>query len=149
MAHPPGVMDRFMTYWDTDYEFALNPVAEEYGGGTEIWRLAAPGIPRKHFFPRQPRSPKDGGPVAGGQLVIRREGNTRIVEASIPWNEMPEVYRKIQAGETIKFSCRVNDNRGPEHELAAGRSVSKVNSITFHDDWQTHWANELEFGAEK
>lgn len=149
MAHPPGVMDRFITYWDTDYEFALNPVAEEYGGGTEIWRLAAPGIPRKHFFPRQPRSPKDGGPVAGGQLVIRREGNTRIVEASIPWNEMPEVYRKIQAGETIKFSCRVNDNRGPEHELAAGRSVSKVNSITFHDDWQTHWANELEFGAEK
>lgn len=148
-AHPPGVMDRFITYWDTDYEFALNPVAEEYGGGTEIWRLAAPGIPRKHFFPRQPKSPKDGGPVAGGQLIMRREGNTRIVEASIPWTEMPEVYQKIQAGETIKFSCRVNDNKGPEHELAAGRSVSKINSITFHDDWQTHWANELEFGAEK
>jgi hypothetical protein len=27
--------------------------------------------------------------------------------------------------------------------------VSKSNSVTFHDDWQEHWANELEFGAEK
>jgi len=149
LANPPGVMPKFITYWDTDYEFALNPVAEEYGGGTEIWRLLAPGMPRKHFFPRQPKSPIDGGPVTQGQLVMRRDGNTRLVEAAIPWEQMPDVYRKIKAGETIKFTCRVNDNKGPEHELAAGRSVSKSNSVTFHDDWQTHWANELEFGAEE
>jgi hypothetical protein len=149
LSNPPGVMPRFITYWDTDYEFALNPVAEEYGGGTEIWRLLAPGMPRKHFFPRQPKSPIDGGAVADGKLVIWREENTRFVEAAIPWHEMPDVLRRIQAGETIKFTCRINDNKGPEHELAAGRSISKINSVTFHDDWQTHWANELEFGAEK
>jgi hypothetical protein len=34
-------------------------------------------------------------------------------------------------------------------ELAAGRSVSKDNPLTFHNDWATHWANELEFGVEK
>jgi len=149
LSNPSGVMPRFITYWDTDYEFALNPVAEEYGGGTEIWRLLAPGMPRKHFFPRQPKSPIDGGAVGDGQLVIWREGNTRFVEAAIPWHEIPEVANRIRAGKTIKFTCRINDNKGPEHELAAGRSVSKINSVTFHDDWQTHWANELEFGAEK
>ena len=149
LQNPPGVMPRFITYWDTDYEFALNPVASEFGGGTEIYRLQSPGMPRKHFFPRQPKAPIDGGAVTNGQLVIRREGNSRIVEAAIPWTEMPEVYARIKAGQTVKFSCRVNDDKGPAHELASWRSVSKMNSITFHDDWQSHWSNELEFGAKK
>jgi hypothetical protein len=148
LPNPPGVMPHFITYWDTDYEYALNPVASQYGGGTEIWRLQSPGMPRKHFFPRQPKSPIDGGPVAG-KLVIRRDGNTRVVEAAIPWSEMPEVHRQIRAGKMVKFTCRVNDNKGPAHELAADRSVSITNSITFHDDWKTHWANELEFSAER
>jgi hypothetical protein len=148
LPNPPGVMPHFVTYWDTDYEFALNTVAPAFGGGTEIWRLQSPGIPRKHFFPRQPRSPVDGGPV-DGQLVTRYENGTRIVEAAIPWSEMPEVYARIQRGETIKFTCRVSDNKGPAHELATGRSVSTTNSFTFHDDWKTHWSNELEFSAER
>jgi hypothetical protein len=141
-------MPHFVVYWDTDYEYALNPVAKAYGGGTEIWRLQAPGIPRKHFFPRQPKSPIDGGPVSAGKLVIRHDNGTRIVEAAIPWSEMPEVYARIHSGKTVKFSCRVSDNKGPAHELATGRSVSITNSITFHDDWKTHWANEIEFSAE-
>ena len=62
---------------------------------------------------------------------------------------MTEVRKRIQAGETIKFTCRVNNNKGEAHELGANRSVSKFNSYTFHDDWQTHWSNEIEFGAEK
>jgi hypothetical protein len=61
---------------------------------------------------------------------------------------MPEVYARIRSGQTIKFTCRVSDNKGPAHELATDRSVSITNSITFHDDWKTHWANELEFSAE-
>lgn len=149
LPHPPGVMSHFITYWDTDYEYALNHVADQYGGGTEIWRLQAPGIPRKQFFPRQPKSPIDGGPVHQGKLVMHRDGNTRIVEASIPWSEMPAVHQRILEGKTVKFSCRINDNKGPAHELAAGRSVSITNSITFHDDWQTHWSNEIEFSAER
>lgn len=147
LPNPPGVMPHFITYWDTDYEFALNTVAPAFGGGTEIWRLQAPGMPRKHFFPRQPHSPIDGGPV-NGKLITRRENGMRIVEAAIPWSEMPEVYARIQHGETIKFTCRVSDNKGPAHELATGRSVSTTNSFTFHDDWKTHWANELEFSAQ-
>ena len=149
LTHPPGVMPRFITYWDTDYEYALNPVAAEYGGGTELWRLQSPGMPRKHFFPRQPKSPVDGGAVQGAELVIRRTANMRFVEASIPWGEMPAVWARIRAGKTVKFTCRVNDNHAAAHELATGRSAAKYNSFTFHDDWETHWANELEFGAGK
>jgi hypothetical protein len=48
-----------------------------------------------------------------------------------------------------KFSCRVNDNGSPARELATDRSVSKDNGPAFHDSWQTHWANELEFSAGK
>ncbi len=147
--NPPGTPPRWMAYPDTDYEFALNEVAPAHGGGTEIWRLFAPGTPRKHFYPRQPRAPKDGGPVGNGKLSVRRDGNTRIVEAAIPWSEIPEVKAKMQAGQPIKFSFRVNDNDGPAYELAAGRSVSKDNFLAFHNDWATHWANEIEFGWEK
>lgn len=147
--NPPGTPPRWMAYPDTDYEFALNQVAPEHGGGTEVWRLFAPGTPRKHFYPRQPKAKKDGGPVTTGKLEMRREGNTRIVECAIPWSEIPEVRAKMQAGQPIKFSFRVNDNDGPAYELANDRSVSKENFLAFHNDWATHWANEVEFGWEK
>ncbi|MGO9113975.1 MAG: hypothetical protein ACLP9L_32565 [Thermoguttaceae bacterium] len=148
LTHPAGTMPRFMSYMDTDYEFALNPVAEKFGGGTEIFCLQKPGAPRKHFFPRQPKAPLDGGPVKNGKLVIRGDGDGCIFECAIPWSELPLVKQRLDAGETIKFSYRVNN--GPSaYELAVGRSVSKDNPLAFHNDWSTHWANELEFGAEK
>ncbi|MBV9852823.1 MAG: hypothetical protein JO250_24455, partial [Armatimonadetes bacterium] len=144
----PGVMPGFVTTEDMDYEYALNQVAPQYGGGTEIWRLAAPGMPLKHFYPRQPKSPLDG-PVSGGRLVIRRDGGTLLYECAIPWAEMPEAKRRLDAGQTVKFSFRVNDNAGgPTMELSNGRSVAKRNG-SFHVDWAEHWANELEFGAER
>jgi hypothetical protein len=145
---PDGTMPAFEVYPDTDYEYALNPVAAKYGGGTEVWRLAWPGMPLKHFYPREPKSKLDGA-VKDAKLVIRRDGNTRIVEVSLPWSEIPEVKKRFDQGQSIKFSFRVNDNGGPSYELAAGRSVSKTNSLAFHDNWQTHWANELEFQFEK
>jgi hypothetical protein len=142
----PGVMPGFVTTEDMDYEYALNQVAPQYGGGTEIWRLAAPNIPFKHFYPRQPASPFDG-PIVGGKLVIRRDGNTLIYECAIPWAEMPEVKARIDSGQTIKFSYRVNNNAGgPTMELSKDRSVAHRNG-SFHVDWVEHWANALEFGA--
>ena len=144
---PPGTMPGYIGYYDTDYEYDLNPVAAKYGGGTEIWRQRYPGLPHKHFYPRQPKSPLDG-PVKDGQLVIRRDGNTRITECALPWSEIPEVWKAVQAGRTVKFSYRVNDNGGKGcMELARGRSVSKRNG-SFEADWVEHWANEVEFGFE-
>jgi len=148
IANPPGTMPDFVPGQDTDYEFALNKVAAQFGGGTEIWRLRVPGMPSKNFYPREPISPEDG-PVKGGKLVETREGNTRIVEAAIPWSEIPEVKTAADAGKSVKFSFRINDNKGIGMELAEERSVSKLNPHTFHVEWVKHWGNEVEFGFEK
>lgn len=145
LQYPPGTMPRFCAYFDTDYEFALNRVGDQYGGGTEIFCLQRPGMVRKHFFPRQPRAAVDGGPVKGDAKLVVKDN---VVECAIPWTEMPEVKRRVDAGQTIKFSFRVNNGEGA-FELAVGRSVSKDNCFAFHNDWSTHWANELEFGFEK
>ncbi len=145
----PGTMPRFMVYPSTDYEYVFNPVAPKYGGGTEIFRLLAPGVPYKEFYPREPKSLVDGGPVKSGKLVMKREGNTRIVEAAISWTEIPFVRARLDAGQTMKFSYRVNDNKGPGYELAEGRSVSQVSTYALHDFWGNHWTPELEFAFER
>ncbi len=148
LSHLPGRMPKFVAYKTTDYEYALNRVSEPYGGGTEIWRLQCPGMPRKHFYPRQPRHPKEGA-VDGGQLVVRYEEGTRLVECALPWSEIPDVKARLDAGETVKFSYRVNHNtRGPDMELARGRSACEGLSRSFHPDWARSWPNELEFAFE-
>jgi len=102
-------------------------------------------MPHKHFYPRQPKSPADG-PVKDGKLVVIHEGSTRIVECALPWSEIPEVKKRLDAGQPIKFSFRVNDDAGVGcMELSKGRSVAKRNG-SFTADWVEHWANELEFG---
>ncbi|MBN2129446.1 MAG: hypothetical protein JW741_08110, partial [Sedimentisphaerales bacterium] len=149
LTHLPGRPPKFIWYKCTDYEFALNPVAQAYGGGTEIWTLMRPGLPRKHFFPRQPAHRLEG-PVRDGLLKIVHEGNTRITEVAIPWSAIPHVKERLDRRQPVKFSYRVNhDNGGPTMELARERSVSKINNQAFHPDWQEHWANELEFAFER
>ena len=147
---PPGTFPRYAVWATTDYEFALNPVAERYGGGTEIWRLQAPGMPHKHFYPRQPKSPKDGA-VKGGKLAMRHENGTRFVEAAIPWSEIPEAKAAREAGGTIKFSFRVNDDANDAClELSRRRSVAKRSGNgSFTADWKEHWDNELEFAFQR
>ncbi len=141
LPFPAGTMPRFCAYPDTDYEYALNQCSD---GGTEIFCLLKPGVPRKHFYPRQPKAPIDGGPVKGNAKLVMGD-NT--IECAIPLSEMPEVKTALDFGKTIKFSFRANQG-GTAYELAVGRSVSKENFLTFHNDWSTHWANELEFALE-
>ena len=90
--------------------------------------------------------------LLAGLLAIRATQAAGLAATNtpgaIPWSEMPEVKQRIDAGQTIKFSFRIN-NGGSAFELAAGRSVSKDNCFAFHNDWSTHWSNELEFGIEK
>jgi hypothetical protein len=142
----PGTFKGYAGYWDTDYEFALNPVAERYGGGVEIWKLRAPELPDKHYYPRSPKHPREGA-MKDGRLVVTRDERFRIVEAAIPWKEIPEVKAARDAGKPIKFSYRVNDNGAPGAcmELARKRSASKRNE-SFKPSWGEHWANEIEFG---
>ena len=149
LTHLPGRMPKFIWSKTTDYEYALNKVADRYGGGTEIWRLLAPGLPYKHFFPRQPSHPLEGA-VTKGRLEIRYEEGWRIVECALPWSEIPDVKKLVAAGRPIKFDFRVNDNTpGPDMELARNRSVAEGISHSFHPNWIRSWPNELEFGVEK
>lgn len=143
----PGLIPDYMSYTCTDYEWALNRVADAYGGGTEVWRLRRPDLPHKHFYPRNPKAPGEG-PAPGAQLVVKYENGWRIVEAAIPWTDMPEAKARLDAGQTVKFSYRVNDDQGVGcMELAKRRSVAKRNT-SFFVDWVEHWANELKFAAE-
>jgi hypothetical protein len=145
----PGVMPGFIAGKVTDYEYALNPVATNYGGGAEIWRLLAPGVPNKHYYPRQPKAPRDGGPVKDGQLVMAVEGTTRIVEAALPWTEIPDVKRALDAGQPVRFTYRANNNGAPALELNANRSVSRINTYALHDLWSHSWEPQAEFVLEK
>ena len=146
-SHLSGRMPKFVWYKTTDYEFALNKVAQEYGGGTEIWRQWVPDMTYKHFYPRQPKSPDEG--PARGKLEIRYDSGTRIVECALPWSEIPHVKKLRDSGKCVKFSFRVNhENRGPDMELPRGRSAAEGLSPSFHPNWVPHWPNELEFGFE-
>jgi hypothetical protein len=76
------------------------------------------------------------GAVKTGQLSIRHEGNTRIVEASIPWSEIPHVRRLMQAGQPLKFGFLVgHDDGGGQMETGRERSVAKRSGLSFHFDW--------------
>jgi hypothetical protein len=145
----PGTPEKFIYYADTDYEYALNQVAPEYGGGYEVVRLRYPGMANKHYYPRQGKAPNDGA-APNAQLAVTRDGDSRFVEAAFPWSEIPGVKAKLDAGEPLKFTFRVNDGGAGNLclELARYRSVAKVNG-SFKVDWTEHWANELEFGWEK
>ena len=138
----------YSSYWDSDYVFDLNPVASEYGGGTEVWRERAPNLPNKHYFPHAANGPGEGA-VTTAKLEVRREGDELVYTATIPFAEMPEVGEARRAGRPVKFSCRINDNAGGAiSELAYRRSVSRRN-LSFKPDWVEHWANELIFNWEK
>ena len=144
----PGTRPDYGTEPTNDYEYALNPIAAKYGGGTEIWRMQVPGMCEKNFYPNQPNGPLDGA-VKDGKLAITRDANTRYVECAIPWSEIPHVKRALDAGKTIKFSFRVNDNAGVGClELAKQRSVAK-RGWSFSANWMEHWTNQVEFAFQK
>jgi len=141
LPFPPGTRPGYGLSETFDYEYALNR--------DEIFCLKAPGMVEKNFYPKQPAGPK-GGPLKSGKLVTRYDGDTRYVECSIPWSEIPEAKRLLDEGSPLKFSFRVNYAKGIGGcmELSRMRSVSERND-GFHVAWQEHWTNELEFGFEK
>lgn len=148
-THLPGRFPNFIWRKTTDYEYALNKVADEFGGGTEIWRLLAPGMPVKHFLPRQPKHPLDG-PVKNGRLIVRYEAGWRITECAIPWSEIPHVKALRDASRPVKFNFRINhDTRAADLTLSLERSAAEGISHSFHPNWIRQSPNELEFGFEK
>lgn len=148
VANLPGRIPGFTNYNSSDYEFALNKVAPEYGGGTEIWRMQVPGSVRKHFYPRQPKAPWEGA-VKNGALAIDYRNGTRFVEAAIPWSELPHVKKLMEEGKPVKFSFRINDDGAAPLDFGKDRAATRKAGSTFHPDWKPSWSNEIEFSFEK
>jgi hypothetical protein len=71
------------------------------------------------------------------------------VECAIPWSELPHVKRKRDAGRTVKFSYRVNDDGGKFQDLGMGRSVIEGTGHSFHPDWRGGNHVLLDFGFER
>jgi len=144
--YPPGTFRGFIAYYTNDYEYALNKVAEEHGGGYEIWRCRHPDLPNKHFYPRQPSSRMDG--AVPGELAVRYDGGTRFVEAAIPWSEIPEARARMESGRPLKLDVNVNDDGGARGlQMSRDKSVSRT-GLGVKPDWYQRWNTEIQFGWE-
>ena len=125
------VPEGFHAMPDTDFEYAAYACAD---GGSELWRILAPGVPRGHHYPRQPRAKFDQGPVQGGAHVVKREGTVTTYELAIPWSELKGW--KPKAGGTFGFTFRVNNNQGPALQFGADKSATKTNGLSLHPYWE-------------
>jgi hypothetical protein len=115
---------------DTDYEYAVYMTS----GGSELWRYLAPGVPRVHNWPRQPKARNSTGPVPGAQHVVKREGNTYTYELAIPQAELAQL--KLTAGTTLGVMLRAGNNSGPHVDVGVDKAVTKKNGLTLHPYWE-------------
>ena len=117
---------------DTDFEFGIYPCTD---GSPEIWRGLAPGIPRGHYYPRQPRAAYDQGPVKDGQCVIKSSGTETIYEAAIPWSKLEGWQPKV--GADFGFMFRFTTRQGSPIVFGTDKSATKSNGLTLHPYFET------------
>ncbi|MCY3021775.1 MAG: hypothetical protein NTW87_22420 [Planctomycetota bacterium] len=116
---------------DSDYEYALYLCK---GGVSELWRMSAPGVPRRHDFPHTARGERSTGPVAGAKHVVKREGNTYIYEMAIPREELATM--KLATGTTFGLMLRAGNNEGPHVDYGGDKAVVKKNGLTLKPYWE-------------
>lgn len=116
---------------DSDYEYSLYWCE---GNRSELWRHLAPGVPRIHDFPRQPRGSRTTGPVGGARHAARREGSTYVYEAAIPKAELAEM--KLAPGTRFGLMFRIGNNKGPNVDYGTDKAVTKSNGLTLHPYWE-------------
>ncbi|MGD0089610.1 MAG: hypothetical protein ABSE73_06785 [Planctomycetota bacterium] len=116
---------------DTDYEYALYQCA---GGSSELWRLSAPGVPRRHDFPHTAKGERSTGPVPGAKHAVKREGNTYIYEMAIPHEELGTL--KLAAGAVFRLAVRAGNNDGPNVDYGVNKAVVKNNGLTLKPYWE-------------
>ena len=118
---------------DTDYEFSLYGCD---GGKSELWRHLAPGVPRMHDFPRQPRGKTTTGVVKGARHVVKRDGSVYLYEMAIPKSELADL--KLQAGTSFGFVFKIGNGEGASVEYGKDKAVTKNNGLSLHPYWESH-----------
>jgi len=118
---------------DTDYEYSAYLCADGKG---ELWRLLAPGVPRMHDYPHQPR-PVAGKPATGAvtaaKLVIQQHGNERLYEFAIPRTEILDL--KLAPGTSFGFAYTIGNSNGPNICYGEDKAATKQNGLSMHPYW--------------
>ena len=125
--------------WQGDsIQFALDPLhleSEGPGASYEIGLALTPNGPRVYcwFAP----DGREAGLIPGATLVVKREGNLTIYEASIPLSALAPL--QPAPGKTIGFSVLVNDDDGEGRKswlewssgIGRGKKPSLYGDLTF------------------
>ena len=124
-----------------------NPGDRVEGYTSFLWTLIMAVPPGTK--PASPRPTNARGMMTPIKLWARPVTNVKALQrmAMTPMAFLQRPARWIQALASNPNAVTAAPNFA--FELAAGRSVSKDNPLTFHNDWSTHWANEVEFGFER
>ncbi len=122
----------FTAWPDSDYEYSAYRCTDGKG---ELWRLLAPGVPRIHDYPRQPKGPVTTGAVKNARHVVKVEGSVRIYELAVPKTEIAAL--KLQKGTTFGFVFKVGNDQGPSLFSGDKKAVCKLNGLTLHPYWVT------------
>ena len=118
---------------DTDYEFSLYGCE---GGRSELWRHLAPGVPRVHDWPRQPRGEKTTGVVKAARHVVKRDGSVYVYEMAIPKSELGDL--KFEPGTSFGFVFKMGNGEGANAEYGKDKAVTKSNALSLHPYWEPH-----------
>jgi len=125
---------------DTDYEFCAYLCAD---GGSELWNYLAPGIPRIHDWPHQPKGRPTTNPTPGSRHVVKQEGNVRLYEIAIPRERIADL--KLEAGTRFKFTFFVGNDKGAKIFHGDDKAVTKSNGLTLHPYWWYSPSCEVEW----
>lgn len=125
---------------DTDYEFSAYLCLD---GKSELWNLLAPGIPRIHDWPRQPKGKVTTNATPGARHVVKQDGNVRIYEVAIPQQAIRELA--LKSGTTFGFTFMVGNNKGPKIYYGKKKAVTKTNGLTLHPYWATSPSCDIEW----
>ena len=128
------VPQEFHAYPDTDYEYALFWVNDGQDGGGELWRELAPGVPRIHDWPHQPKGERTTGDVPGAKTFVKRTATGYIYEAAIPRAELAEL--KLAAGTEFGFTFKIGNSKGTAAAYGEDKAITKHNGLTMHPYWE-------------
>jgi hypothetical protein len=121
----------FHTVPDTDYEYSLYLCQDGKG---EVWRQLAPGVPRIHDFPRQPRGKVTTGAVKDAVLAVVRTDAGYVYEAALPKSELADL--KLAPGTEFGFTFKIGNSGGAQPEYGHDKAVCKQNGLTLHPYWE-------------
>jgi len=111
---------------DTDYEFSLYATAD---GGSELWCLLSPGMPRTHYFPRQPQGQVRQHAVKSARHSVALVDGKRVYRAAIPWEVLN--IDAPRGGTSIGICFRFNSATDGVVDFGTDRS-GKNNGLALH-----------------